>query len=306
MIYKSFEEIIAAAKSLPEKAVMAVAAPDEHTIEASLLARRQGVVEPVFVGNAREAAEILAGMGERPEDFRILGADDVVDAAAKAVALVRKGEANFLLKGKLDTKVILKAVVNKETGLGTGRIMSHFTLFEVPNYHKLLAIVDGGMMTYPDLNQKAEIIRNTVEVFHAIGCERPKVGVLACVEKINPKMPETLDGDALKQMNARGEIEGCIVEGPISYDCAVSREIAAFKGFESPCAGDCDILLVPNIHAGNLLGKAITITAQGKMAGFIVGARCPIAMTSRGSSVDEKYTSIVLAALAAQGMKKES
>ena len=181
--------------------------------------------------------------------------------------------------------------------------MSHFTIFEIPGYHKLLAPVDGGMVTYPTLEQKKQIIENTVEMFHALGYDRPKVGVLACVEKINPKMPETVEADALKQMNLRGEIGGCIVEGPISYDCAVSKEIADYKGFESPCAGDCDILLAPNIHAGNIMGKMLTVTCGAKMAGFIVGAACPIAMTSRGSSAEEKFDSIVLAAVCAAGMK---
>ena len=303
--YKSYDEIISAAKSVPEKSVMAIAFPDAHSIEAALMAADDGIIEPVLVGNAEEAKKILKEMGRDSDGIRIVEAEDDVDSAAKAVELVRKGEANFLLKGKLDTKVILKAVVNKETGLGTGRIMSHFSLFEMPNYHKLVAIVDGGMMTYPDLAQKADIIRNTVSVFKALGYECPKVGVLACVEKLNPKMPETVEGDELKQMNQRGEIVDCIVEGPISYDCALSKEIADFKGFDSPCAGDCDILIVPNIHAGNLVGKAITITAGGKMAGFIVGAKCPIALTSRGSTVEEKYTSIVLAALTAKGLQEE-
>ena len=136
----------------------------------------------------------------------------------------------------------------------------------------------------------------------AIGYDCPKVGVLACVEKLNPKMPETVEGDALKQMNRRGELAHCVVEGPISYDCAVSKEIADFKGFESPCAGDCDILVAPNIHAGNVMGKMLAVTCGAKMAGFIVGAKCPIAMTSRGSTAEEKYNSIALAALAARGM----
>ncbi|HNY19626.1 MAG TPA: phosphate acyltransferase, partial [Flexilinea sp.] len=194
----------------------------------------------------------------------------------------------------------LKAVVDREHGLNRGGIMSHFTVFEVPTYHKLLAPVDGGMVTYPDLQQKKCIIENTVETFHAIGYECPKVGVLACIEKVNPKMPETVDGNALKEMNQRGEISGCIVEGPISYDCAVSREIAELKDFRSPCAGDCDILLAPNIHAGNIMGKMLAVTCGAKLAGFVVGAKCPVVMTSRGSSAEEKYLSIVISALVSQ------
>ena len=224
----------------------------------------------------------------------------LAESARYAVGLVREGKADFLMKGKLDTSVLLKAVVDKENGLGKGGVMSHFTAFEVPSYHKLLVPVDGGMVTYPTLEQKKHIIENTVGALHAMGYECPKVGVVACVEKLNPKMPETVEGDALKQMNLRGEITGCIVEGPISYDCAVSKEIAAFKGFESPCAGDCDVLVAPNIHAGNLMGKMLTVTCGAKMAGFIVGAKCPIVMTSRGSTPLEKYLSIVISAAAAR------
>mgnify|MGYP002586431334 CR=1 FL=1 len=171
---------------------------------------------------------------------------------------------------------------------------------EEGRFEELLMPVDGGMVTYPTLEQKKAIIENTVGALRAMGYDCPKVGVLACVEKLNPKMPETVEGDALKQMNQRGELTGCVVEGPISYDCAVSREIAAFKGFESPCAGDCDVLVAPNIHAGNIMGKMLTVTCKAKMAGFIVGARCPIVMTSRGSSAEEKYLSIVISAAAAR------
>jgi len=213
---------------------------------------------------------------------------------------VRTGKAHFLMKGLLDTSVLLKAVVDKEHGLGKGGVMSHFTIFEVPTYHKLLVPVDGGMVTYPTLEQKKCIIENTVNTMCDMGYDCPKVGVVTCVEKLNPKMPETVEADALKQMNLRGEITDCIVEGPISYDCAVSKEIAEFKGFHSPCAGDCDILLAPNIHAGNIMGKMLAVTCGAKMAGFIVGAKCPVVMTSRGATAEEKYLSIVISALAAQ------
>ena len=156
------------------------------------------------------------------------------------------------------------------------------------------------MVTYPTLEQKKDIIVNTVDTLRAMGYDNPKVGVLACVEKVNPKMPETVEANELKEMNQRGEITGCVVEGPISYDCAVSKEIADFKGFQSPCAGDCDVLIAPNIHAGNIMGKMLAVTCGAKMAGFIVGAKCPIVMTSRGSSPEEKYLSIVISAVAAE------
>ena len=304
MALVSFDEILRSAGELPSRAVMAVAAAaDPHSLEAALEARRAGIAEPLLVGDRSAILSLLEGLGESVPDEDIIDASGSAEAAARAVALVREGRASFLLKGGLDTSVLLRAVVDKERGLSRGRLMSHFTIFEIPGYHKLLAPVDGGMVTYPTLEQKKQIIENTVEMFHALGYDRPKVGVLACKEKLDPKMPETLDGDALKQMNLRGEIPGCVVEGPISYDCAVSKEIADYKGFESPCAGDCDILLAPNIHAGNIMGKMLTVTCGAKMAGFIVGAACPIAMTSRGSSAEEKFDSIVLAAVCAAGMK---
>jgi len=301
MVFKTFDELVAAAKSKPSIARMAVAAAgDPHTIEAVLRAREEGIAIPVLVGDKTIIDETLAEFGATVPEEDIYDVPDLAESARVAVSLVVEGKADFLMKGKLDTGVLLKAVVNKECGLGQGRTMSHFTMFQVPGYHKLMVPVDGGMVTYPTLEQKKDIIMNTVDTLRAMGYDQPKVGVLACVEKLNPKMPETVEADALKQMNRNGEITGCIVEGPISYDCAMSKEVAEFKGFNSPCAGDCDVLVAPNIHAGNIMGKMLTITCGAKMAGFIVGAKCPIVMTSRGSSPEEKYLSIVIATVAAQ------
>lgn len=306
MVYTSLSQIVEQAKGLTKRVRMAVAAAgDEHTLEAALEARREGIVDPVLVGDKAVIDEILARLGEIVPAGDIYDVPDIREAAEKAVALVREGNARFILKGKLDTSVLLKAVVNKEHGLSGGGLMSHFTIFEVPGYHKLLAPVDGGMVTYPTLEQKKLIIESSTAVLRAIGYECPKVGVLACVEKLNPKMPETVEADALKQMNLSGELTGCVVEGPISYDCAVDKEVCEIKGYESPCAGDCDILIAPNIHAGNLMGKMLTVTCGAKMAGFITGAKCPIAMTSRGSTAEEKYNSIMMAALVAEKMSED-
>lgn len=301
MVFTTFDELIAAAKSKPSTSRMAVAAAgDPHTIEAVLKARAEGIAEPVLVGDKAAILAALAEFNATVPEEDIYDVPDLAESARVAVSLVVEGKADFLMKGKLDTGILLKAVVNKECGLGQGRTMSHFTMFQVPGYHKLMVPVDGGMVTYPTLEQKKDIILNTVDTLRAMGYDCPKVGVLACVEKLNPKMPETVEADQLKQMNQRGEIPGCIVEGPISYDCAMSREVAEFKGFNSPCAGDCDVLVAPNIHAGNIMGKMLTITCGAKMAGFIVGAKCPIVMTSRGSTPEEKYLSIVIATVAAQ------
>lgn len=299
MEIKNFQEIIDKVKGSPSKKRMVIAAAgEEHTLQAALHARKEGVIRPILVGDKIEIDKILNELGENIPQEDIYDVCDVKEAAEKAVELVREGKGDFLMKGFLDTSVILKAVVNKEKGLGKGGVMSHFTMFEVPNYHKILVAVDGGMVTYPTLDQKKAIIENTVSVLKSYGYENPKVGVLACVEKVNPKMPETVEADAIAKMNADGEISGCVVEGPISYDCAMSVEVAKTKRYEGQVAGNVDILVAPNIHAGNIMGKMLTITCQAKMAGFIVGAKCPIVLTSRGSSAEEKYLSIVMSAAA--------
>lgn len=299
MEIRNFQEIIDKVKMSPTKKRMVIAAAgEEHTLQAALHARKEGIVTPVLVGDKLEINRILNDLNEIVSDEDIYDVSDVKEAADKAVELVREGNGDFLMKGFLDTSVILKAVVNKEKGLGKSGVMSHFTMFQVPNYHKILVAVDGGMVTYPTLEQKKCIIENTVGVLKSYGYENPKVAVLSCVEKVNPKMPETVEADALAKMNEKGEITGCVVAGPISYDCAMSNDVAKLKKFYSPVAGDADILVAPNIHAGNIMGKMLTITCGAKMAGFIVGAKCPIVLTSRGSSAEEKYLSIVMSAAA--------
>lgn len=302
MVFHNFDELIAKVKGAPEKKIMVVAcANDDHTLEAVVNARREGIIEPLLVGDKKIIKEILEKLGEDIPEENIFDvpADDLQKACETAVKLVREGSANFLMKGKVDTKIILKEVVNKEYGLGTGKLMSHFTMFQIPSYHKLILPVDGGMVTYPDLEQKKQIIENTVETLRSMGYDCPKVGVLACVEKVNPKMPESVEAAELQKMNENGEIKNCIVEGPIQYDCVMRKDLAEFKGLDSKIAGDPDILVAPNIHAGNIMGKMYAISCGGKMAGFIVGAKCPIVMVSRGSTAEEKYLSIVVSAAAA-------
>lgn len=298
MPFASFEELTAyiRAQKVPGRLAVAAAA-DQHTLEAVLHAQDDGIAQPLLVGDAARIRAIYEALGrDQPAPETLFDVPDPAAACARAVSLIRAGQASFLMKGAVDTKVYLGAVVNRETGLGTGRLMSHFSILQVPGYHKLLVPVDGGMVPYPTLEQKKAIILNSVDVLHRVGYAQPKVGVLACVEKVNPKMPETVEAAQLAEMNARGEIPGCIVAGPISYDCAVSGRIAAEKGYVNPVAGDADILLAPNIHAGNILGKALTVSCGARMAGFIVGTCCPVVMTSRGASAEEKYLSIVLAA----------
>jgi phosphate butyryltransferase len=297
MILHDFNAVIEKGKSFSKsRRVIVAAAADEHSLEAVFRARKEGFVEPVLVGDSVKILEILSKLDAKVPESDIYDVPDEEEAAEKAVALVREGKGDFLMKGQLETAQMLKPVVDKENGIGTGRPMSHFTIFQTPNYHKLLVVTDGGMLTYPNLEQKKAIIDNTVETLKALGCDNPKIAVLAAVEKVNPKMPETVDADALYRMNLEGGIKDCIVAGPISLDLALDPDAAAIKGYKSLVAGDADAIIVPNIHVGNALGKSIVILGAGRMAGIIVGARVPIILTSRGSSSEEKYLSLALAA----------
>lgn len=299
MVIKNFDELIRKVANYKEKKKVAVvAAHDEHTLEAVFKAKEDGVVEPILIGRKDKIKEILDKHNFALSDEFIIDIEDESQAAYKAVELVNENKANSIMKGKIQTADLLKAVVDKERGIRTGRLMTHFAVLEVPTYHKLLAITDGGMVMYPTLEQKKGIIQNAVDVLLSLGYEKPKVGVLAAVEKVNPKMPETVDAAELKKMAESGEITNCIVEGPISYDIAMNRESAEIKGFDSPVVEDVDILIPPNIATGNILAKALIYSGNAKMAGIIVGAKVPIILTSRGSSSEEKYLSIVLATAA--------
>jgi phosphate butyryltransferase len=215
------------------------------------------------------------------------------------VALVRAGEADMLMKGVLDTSILLKAALNKENGLNAGRLTSHVAVMEVPTYHKLLIVTDAAINIAPDLAGKLDIIANAVQVARAIGLANPKVALLAAVEKVNwDKMPCTADAAIITQMNRRGQLKGCIVDGPLALDNAVSAESAQIKKIVSEVAGDADILVAPDIEAGNILYKCLLDLGQAKGAGIVVGASKPIVLTSRADSAETKLASIALAALA--------
>jgi phosphate butyryltransferase len=301
VIFKNFKELIEKVQNAEsKKRVVVVAAQDEHTLEAVFQAKKDNIVEPILIGNKTKIKEILQRLNLCLEEEFIIDVEEESAAAVKAVELINENKADFIMKGKIQTADLLRAVVNKEKGLRTGNVMSHIAIHEMPSYHKLLAVTDGGMMMYPDVDEKKQIIENAVSTFLAMGYDMPKVAVLAAVENVNPKMPETVDADKLKVMNQNGEIKNCIVEGPISYDLTMSRESAEIKGFSSSVIGDADILVVPNITAGNILGKSLIYSAGAKMAGFIIGAKVPIVLTSRGSTTEEKYLSLVLSASAAK------
>ena len=298
MVYKKFEELLALVDTKADKKTLAlVRAEDDHALEAVAEVVKKGLIDAVLVGNREAIKKTAEKIGFSVTDEQIVDAEDPESAAAEGVKLIREGRADFLMKGKLETSQMLRPVVNKQTGLNKGGVMSHVSLTEVPAYHKMVLTTDGGMLPYPTLEQKKHIIENAVYVMNRLGYEEPKVCVLAASETPNPKMPESMEAAALKEMNQKGEIENCIVEGPISFDLAMVKEKAEIKGYESPCAGDADILIVPNIHAGNILGKCLIEMANSKMAGLIVGAQCPIVLTSRGASSEEKFNSLMLACI---------
>ena len=299
MAFKNFKELIEKIqRDKSKKRVVVVVAHDEHTLEAVFKAKKDDIVEPILIGDKIKIKEMLQHLGESIDDDSIINVDGDAQAAMKAVELINENKADFIMKGKIQTADLLKAVVNKEKGLRTGSVMSHIAIFEMPTYHKLLAVTDGGMMMSPNLFEKKQIIENAVNAFIAMGYVKPKVAVLTAVENVNPKMPETIDAGIIKKMNKSGEIKNCIIEGPISYDLVMSKESAKIKGFDSPVTEDADILLVSNMITGNILGKSLIFSAGAKMAGLIIGAKVPIVLTSRSSSVEEKYLSLVLSASA--------
>lgn len=294
---QNFEQLIQMVqKKGVRKRVVVIAAHDKHTLEAVFEAKANNIADPILIGDAGKIKNLLKELSVTQPEESIIDAISNVDAAAIGVSMVRENKADFIMKGNIQTADLLAAIVDKETGLRTDKIMSHFVLYELPNYHKMIVVTDGGMVMYPNLEQKRKILENAVIVMHSLGYENPKVAVLAAVETVNPKMPENIDADALKIMNRVGTIQGCIIEGPISYDLAMSEESAVAKDYKSVVAGDADILLVPNIAAGNILGKALIFSAGAKMAGFIVGAKVPIVLTSRGATTEEKYLSLAISA----------
>lgn len=299
MGYTNFDDILQSVEMIDAKRIAAlVCAEDSHALHAILDVHRKGFIEPILIGNESEIKARIDELGfTRTEDITIYDVKEREEAAELGVKLVKNGDADFIMKGGLETSQLLRAVVDKEHGLSLGGLMSHVAVNQIPAYHKLLITTDGGMLPFPDLNQKKQIIENAVTMLHRFGYENPMVGVLAATEKVNPKMVETTDAAALKEMNQAGKIKGCYIEGPISLDLALVKERANVKTYESPCAGEADILVVPNIHAGNILGKSLVEMAGAKMAGLVLGAACPIILTSRGSSYEEKFNSLMLACL---------
>ncbi|MGB9661899.1 MAG: bifunctional enoyl-CoA hydratase/phosphate acetyltransferase [Moorellaceae bacterium] len=298
MVIKSFQDILDTLQGQSEKRTVAVVgAEDSHTLKAVIAAWEDGLITPILLGDRQEIGAVLASFGRKDTEVEIIDLKDPEEGAREAARLVKKGKADCIMKGRIHTGALMRVLLDKESDLRTGRLISLVALMEIPTYPKLLGITDVGIVTYPTLEQKKALIENAVEVFHALGVECPKVGVMAAVEEVNPKMKETVEAATLKEWNEQGLIRGCLVEGPISYDLAISREAAQKKGYKSEVAGDVDIMLVPDIVSGNLLAKALVHSAGARTAGMVVGAKVPLVIQSRSASHEEKYLALALAAL---------
>lgn len=300
---KNLDAILAAAQAKGGNKVLAVAAAQDPEVMAAIKgAYDLGLATAVLVGDSRQIQQAADAVGFDLSQAKIVDEQSPVQAARKAVELVRKGQAQMVMKGLLNTADILRAVLDKEIGLRTGRVLSHVAIMEPQGYGRLLLMTDGGMNIAPDLMQKTQMIQNAVEVAHKLGMSCPKVAIIAAFEQVNPDMPATVEAALLAKMADRGQIKNCIVDGPIALDGAVSPEAAAHKGMQSPVAGQADILLVPFIEVGNVLYKTLTYLGHGKVAGIIAGAAAPIILTSRSDSPQAKLHSIATAVLMAEGV----
>ena len=296
---RTLDEIVKKVR-LESPLTMAVAvAQDSDVLKAVDAATKEGIIRPIFVGDKEEILEIAAQENIDLGNSEIIHEQDKAMACMIAASLVRDKKSSFLMKGFVDTSLVMKAVLNKENDLKGSKLISHVAVIEVPGFDRLLYISDSAMNIAPSLQNKVDIINNTVEVAHAMGNENPKVAILCAVEKVNSKMPCTLDAQELTAMNERGEITGCMVKGPLALDNAISPEAAIHKGIDSPVAGYADILITPDIEAGNMLNKSMEYFAHGKKASVIMGAKVPVVLISRASSAQSKMYSIAICALIA-------
>ena len=300
MSFKNLEFLFERAKKGNIMRVVVAAAEDGDVLEAVHTANVEGIVEATLVGDPDKISKVARDKGVDISSFEVIPATNEEEAAMKAVQAVSSGEGDLLMKGFIKTSTLLKAVLNKEWGLRSGRLLSHLFLFEVPRLGRVIGLTDGGLNTYPGLQEKVSIVNNAVSCCHALGVERPRVAALAAVEVVNPDMPCTLDAAALVQMNRRNQIKGCVIDGPLALDNALSEEAARHKGVVSEGAGHAEVLFVPDIEAGNLLGKVILFMANGAGAGVVLGAKVPVVLTSRGDTARTKALSIALGAVLAK------
>jgi phosphate butyryltransferase len=282
------------------KRVAVACGQDPDIIDALARAVNEKLAVAILIGDRKKTEDLAKEHKIDPKIFTLIDEPDYKKAALKAVEMVKKGEADVLMKGLIDTAVYARAYLDKENGLLTGATVSHVGVFETPNYPRLLIVTDAAQIPYPDFGQKVEMVNHAVAVAKKLGIETPKVAVLTATEKVNPKWPCSLEAAQLAKMCDRGQIKGCIIDGPLSMDAAVSPECAAGKGIKSPVAGYADILVTPDIQAGNILYKCMTQLAGATVAAMVIGPSAPVVLTSRTDTDDSKFYSIVLAVLMAK------
>jgi phosphate butyryltransferase len=299
MPIRTFSQLLEAAKAKGPMTVAVAAGHQSEVMLAGLDAEVAGLAEVVLVGNADRIQQIAADEGFDISRMDILHNPQPRDAAFQVMKLVSDGQADIAMKGRVETSDFLRAALSKELRLRTGRLFTHVAAFEIPDFDRLIFISDAGVVVAPDLEQKVQIVQNAIDVAHCLEIGRPRVAVLAATEVVNPKIPTTLDAANLSKMADRGQIRGGLVDGPLALDNAISPESARIKGIRSEVAGYADILIAPDIEAGNVLAKAITYFAQGKMAGVVVGARCPLILPSRSDTREAKLVSLALGVMLA-------
>ena len=303
---KSFDDILLKIKDIDRKKVSVAVAQDKAVLEAVKAAKERGIADSILVGKEKLIREIGEEIGMNMDEYEIINVEDDIEASLKAVSLVSEGKADIYMKGILTTGDFLRSVLNKEVGLRTGKPLSHVCVIKVPKVDRVLFLSDVAFMTYPTLEEKKCIIEYTSAVARACGVDVPKVAVLASIESVNPKMPPTLDAQALSKMQDDGEITGCIVEGPISLDIALFQSSVEEKGFKGKVAGDADVLVFPNIDAGNMVYKSFTQVVENmKNACILTGTKAPVVLTSRADTFETKLNSIALAAIVAHELANE-
>ena len=294
---KNFKEIINLARERGPRTISVACCQDKEVLMAVEMARKERIANSILIGDIEKTKEIAKEIDLDLSNYELIHIEDLSEASLKSVELVSQGKADMVMKGLVDTSIILKAVLDKEKGLRTNNVLSHVAVFDIEYYDRLFFITDAAMNLAPELNVKKQIIENACTVAHSLDIEIPKVAVLCAKEKVNPKMKDTVDAKELEEMCNRGEITGCIVGGPFALDNAVSIEAAKHKGITHPVAGQADILLAPDIEAGNILYKSLVFFSKSKNAGVIVGAKAPIILTSRADSEETKLNSVALGVL---------
>lgn len=301
---KELKDILDILKKQNQAILSVAAAEDKEVLQAVKDSVDIGIIKPILVGNSEKIKSISKQIKFDLSGIKIINSNSIEESAKIAIELVSSKKADFVMKGILDTSILLKSVLNKDYGLRTDSLLSHVMIYQMDNYHKLLLLTDGGMNILPNYDEKEKILKNAIEAANALGIENIKVACIAAKEKVNPKMQATVDGELLQKASIEGKFgKNVIVEGPLSLDIALSKEASKIKGFKSKVSGDTDILLMPTIEAGNGIGKSFTYMANAKSAGVIMGAKSPIVLVSRADSSESKLYSIAYGALIVKNIK---